>query len=125
MSVNILIVDDSASLRGLLRSRIEQNPELKVCGEAENGQIALEKVKALNPDVVILDWLMPVMSGLEAARQITRVAPNTAMLMLTLHCSKQLLEEAKAVGIQRVFSKAESLADLITSVRNVVADPGV
>jgi DNA-binding NarL/FixJ family response regulator len=65
------------------------------------------------------------MSGLQAARQIARVAPKTALLMLTLHSSKQLLEEAKAVGIQRVFSKAESLADLITSVRNVVADLGV
>jgi two-component system, NarL family, invasion response regulator UvrY len=123
--VNILIVDDSASLRRLLRSRIDENPEWKVCGEAENGQIAVEKIKALNPNVVILDWLMPVMSGLEAARQITRFSPNTAMLMLTLHSSKQLLEEANAVGIQRVFSKTESLADLITSVRNVVAALGI
>lgn len=125
MPINILIVDDSASLRRLLRSRIEENPEWKVCGEAENGQIAVEKVKALNPNVVILDWLMPVMSGLEAARQITRFSPNTAMLMLTLHSSKQLSEEANAVGIQRVFSKAESLADLMTSVRNVVAALGI
>ena len=109
----------------MLRSRIEQNPELKVCGEAENGLIAVEKSKPRNPDVVILDWLMRVMSGLEAARQITRVAPNAATQMLSLHCSKQLLEEAKAVGIQRVFSKAESLTNLSTSVRNVVADLGV
>ena len=125
MLVNILIVDDSASLRRLLRSCIEENPESKVWGEAENRQMAVEKVKALNPNVVIVDWLMPVMSGLEAARQITRLFPNTAMLMLTLHSSKQLLEEANAVGIQPVCSKTEGLADLITCVRNVVAELGI
>jgi DNA-binding NarL/FixJ family response regulator len=125
VSVNILIVDDSASIRRLVRSYIEQNSEWKICGEAENGQVAIEKVKALKPDVVILDWLMPVMSGLEAARQITRLAPKAAVLMLTLHRSNQLVQEAEAVGIQHVFSKSENLANLITSLRSAVPDRGV
>ena len=125
MSVNILIVDDSASIRRLVRSYIEQNSEWKICGEAENGQVAIEKVKALKPDVVILDWLMPVMSGLEAARQITRLAPKAAVLMLTLHRSNQLVQEAEAVGIQHVFSKSENLANLITSLRSAVPDRGM
>jgi DNA-binding NarL/FixJ family response regulator len=125
VSVNILIVDDSASIRRLVRSYIEQNSEWKICGEAENGQVAIEKVKALKPDVVILDWLMPVMSGLEAARQITRLAPKAAVLMLTLHRSNQLVQEAEAVGIQHVFSKSENLANLITSLRSAVPDRGM
>jgi DNA-binding NarL/FixJ family response regulator len=119
--VNILIVDDSASIRHLLRSYIEKNSEWEICGEAENGQDAIEKVKGLSPDVVILDWLMPLMSGLEAARQITRLAPKTAMLMLTLHRSDQLVKEAEAAGIQHVFSKSGNLADLIASLRSAVA----
>ena len=82
-------------------------PPRESCGEAENGQIAVEKDKTLNPNVVILGWLMPVMSGLQDARQITRVAPKTALLMLTLHSSKQLLEEAKAVGIARFLKSRE------------------
>jgi DNA-binding NarL/FixJ family response regulator len=125
VSVNILIVDDSARIRSLIRSYIEQNPELKICGEAENGRVAIEKVKALSPDVVILDWLMPVMSGLEAAREITCLAPKTAMVMLTLHRSNELVKAAAAVGIQYVFSKSEGLASLITSLRRVVPDPAV
>jgi DNA-binding NarL/FixJ family response regulator len=123
--VNILIVDDSARIRSLIRSCIEQNSELKICGEAENGRVAIEKVRALNPDVVILDWLMPIMSGLEAAREITHLAPKTAMVMLTLHRSSELVKAAAAVGIHHVFSKSESLPDLIASLSSVSPERGV
>ena len=76
MSCKILIVDDSAVVRHSLRSCIEGNPTITVCGEAENGQVAIDKVKELKPDVVILDWQMPVMNGLEAARHIARFVPS-------------------------------------------------
>lgn len=118
VTVNILIADDSRSVRTLLRSYIEENSEWKISGEAENGEDAIEKVKTLRPDVVILDWLMPVMSGLEAARQIAKLAPKTPMLMLTLHRSNQLVKEAAAVGINHVFSKSEKLADLMRLLKD-------
>lgn len=104
---SVLIVDDSAMIRRCLRSSIEGNDALYVCGEAENGKVAVEKVNELQPDTVILDFQMPVMNGLEAARQISKCAPNTVMLMYTMHCSAQLLKDAQAVGIQEVFSKAD------------------
>lgn len=122
MSINILIVDDSASIRRSLRSSIEANLEWRVCGEAENGRDAVDKVRTLNPDYVILDWLMPVMGGLEAARQISDIAPKTAMLMLTLHGSDQLVKEAQAVGIQHVFSKSERLEALMDWLRESASD---
>jgi DNA-binding NarL/FixJ family response regulator len=125
VSVKILIVDDNASIRSSIRSYIEKNSELKICGEAENGRVAIEKVKTLNPDVVILDWLMPVMGGLEAAREISTHAPKTLMVMLTLHRCNELVEAAAAAGIMHVFSKSESLTDLITSLRSVAPDPEV
>ena len=81
----ILIVDDDADIRHSFRAFIEQNTDWQVCGEAENGEVAVEKVRELNPDVVILDMQMPVMSGLEAARQIRLVAPETAIFMFTMH----------------------------------------
>jgi DNA-binding NarL/FixJ family response regulator len=108
MSWTVLIVDDSAPIRRLVRSFIEQNTDWQVCGEAENGQIAIEKVREIHPDVVILDFQMPVMNGLEAARQIALIAPHTAMLMLTMHCSEQLQKDAQAVGIKSVLSKSDS-----------------
>jgi DNA-binding NarL/FixJ family response regulator len=113
MPFKILIVDDSAVIRHCLRSCIEQNPKIVVCGEAENGQVAIDKVKELNPDVVILDWQMPVMNGLEAARQIAQLAPNASMALLTLHSEDEILRLAEAVGVQRVFSKSEKLVHLV------------
>ncbi|MGC2197444.1 MAG: response regulator [Terriglobales bacterium] len=108
----ILIVDDSAVVRRSLRSCLEQNPEVSVCGEAENGQAAIDKFRELNPDVVILDWQMPVMNGLETARHIASIAPNATMALLTLHSGDEIVKQAQAAGIQRVFSKAEKLAQL-------------
>jgi two-component system, NarL family, response regulator NreC len=120
LSYSILIVDDSTLVRRLIRSYIELHAAWRVCGEAENGKAAVEKVKELRPDVVILDFQMPVMDGLEAARQIALLAPNTAMLMLTMHKFEQLSKEAHAAGIKDVLSKSNGVADhLIASLRNV------
>lgn len=105
MSFRILIVDDDAVVRRLVRSSIEQATQWDVCGEAENGLLALEAVEKCTPNAVILDLQMPVMNGLEAARHISRIAPKTAIVMLTLHDSEHLGREAQKVGIERVFPK--------------------
>ncbi len=111
MPHRVLIVDDNALLRSLLRTCIEKDSEWKVCGDAENGREAVKKVEELNPDVVILDLQMPVMNGLEAARRIHAMSPRTAMLMFTIHDSPQLLQEARAAGIRDVISKTDQLTE--------------
>lgn len=122
MSHRILIVDDSVLIRHSVRACVEGNTDWEVCGEAENGQIAIEQVRQLHPDVVILDWQMPVMDGLEAARQITRIAPDTTLLMITLHDSAQLTEDAHAAGVKEVLSKTDHVVEhLIASLSNVSA----
>jgi DNA-binding NarL/FixJ family response regulator len=119
LSCSVLIVDDSAIIRHSLRTCLEQDPEWRVCGEAEDGLVAVEKVKELQPDVVILDLQMPVMDGLAAARHIAAVAPKTAMVMYTMHSDEQLLKAARAAGIKDVVSKSEGIADhLLVSLRN-------
>jgi DNA-binding NarL/FixJ family response regulator len=116
----ILIVDDSAIIRRSLRFWIEQTSDWKICGEAENGKVAVEKVEELHPDIVILDFQMPVMNGLEAARRITILAPNTAIVMFTMHSSEQLAKDARAAGIQNVVSKSDDLAaHLLTSLKSL------
>ena len=120
MAHRILIVDDSALIRRSIRSIIEGQTDWRVCGEAENGEIAVRKVSELNPTLVILDFQMPVMNGLEAARQMTRIAPKLPILMFTMHRSEQLETAAKGVGISCLVSKSSgTLNDLISSISNI------
>lgn len=122
MSLRILIVDDSASIRKLLRSFIEHNTDWQVCGEAENGQVAVEKVSELKPQAVILDLSMPVMNGLDAAREIARIDSKVQMVMFTMHVSDDLRRDAEAVGIKDVISKLDRIGDhLIGSLRSICA----
>ncbi|MGB8583796.1 MAG: response regulator [Candidatus Sulfotelmatobacter sp.] len=120
MTHTILIVDDSSTVRSSLRSWIETTSDFRVCGEAENGEVAIAKVEEMHPDIVILDLQMPVMNGLDAARHISQLAPNTAMVMFTLHPSGELLRAAQAVGVKDVVSKTHQLSDsLLVALRQI------
>jgi DNA-binding NarL/FixJ family response regulator len=120
MSYIILIVDDNLLVRRSLRACIEQNTDWRVCGEAENGKIAIAQAAELQPDIVILDLQMPVMNGLDAAWQIRGVAPETQMIMFTMRSCEQLLKEARAAGIREVISKSGGVAErLLASVKSL------
>jgi NarL family two-component system response regulator YdfI len=106
MSHTILIVDDSPVIRSSLRSCIAQNSDWEVCGDAENGKVALDLVQRLHPEVVLLDLSMPVMNGFDAARQIREIAPCTHIVLFTLHASPQVMEEARKLGVHDVVSKS-------------------
>jgi DNA-binding NarL/FixJ family response regulator len=124
MSYSILIVDDNPYVRVALRDHLERNTNWRVCGQAENGKIAVEKVKSLHPDVVILDLQMPVMNGLEAAWEISAVAPGTEMIMFTMYGSDQLAKDARAAGIRNVVSKSMGNAEhLLEVLRNLDRSP--
>src|SRR4051794_20527414 len=85
MSTRIVLCDDHAVLRGGLRALLSAEPGLQVVGEAGDGLEAVERVAALRPDVALLDITMPGLSGIEAAREIHRRAPEVKILMLTMH----------------------------------------
>jgi DNA-binding NarL/FixJ family response regulator len=124
MKHTVLIVDDNTLIRSLLRSWIEGSADFQVCGEAENGLVAVQKVEEMHPDIVILDLQMPVMDGLEAARKISNIAPDTAMVMFTMHPSRELLKAAQAVGVRDVVSKTDQLSDhLLLALRQIFASP--
>lgn len=97
---------------------------MQVIGEAENGQVAIEKVKELRPDIAILDLQMPVMNGLEAGRQIKLIAPDTAMVMFTMHTNDQLLKNAREAGFAKVFPKSVGIVDqLLPSLKSLCSRP--
>jgi DNA-binding NarL/FixJ family response regulator len=103
----ILVVDDSELMRRSLRTLLEGQDHRKVCDEASNGQEAVTKFSYQKFDIVVLDFQMPVMDGLEAARQITVRSPDTPILMVSMHASPQLAEEAQKAGIRGVCGKAD------------------
>jgi DNA-binding NarL/FixJ family response regulator len=104
--IRILVVDDSALMRRSLRTLLEGQHNWKVCDEASNGREALAKFNHEKFDVVVLDFQMPGMDGLEAAKQITRRSA-TPILMVTMHVSPQLAVEAQKVGIRGMCAKAD------------------
>jgi DNA-binding NarL/FixJ family response regulator len=105
--IRIMVVDDSDLMRRSLRTLLEGQDHWKVCDEATNGQEAVTKFSHERFDVVVLDFQMPIMDGLEAARQITKRSPSTPILMVSMHASSQLAEEARKVGIRGICGKAD------------------
>ncbi|MBV8893517.1 MAG: response regulator transcription factor [Acidobacteria bacterium] len=102
----ILVADDNEIVRRGIRQLLRQHEDWDVCGEAADGQEAVDKTRQLAPDVVVLDFAMPVMNGIEAARQIHRERPNTAMVLCSMYLDRQLASLARDVGITSVLSKS-------------------
>jgi DNA-binding NarL/FixJ family response regulator len=103
--VRILVADDSDLMRRCLRKLLEQQDDWKVCAEASNGREAIDRVRQSSPDIVVLDFQMPEMNGLDAAREIRRRSPHTPILMVTLHMSPQLEDQARKIGIHGACNK--------------------
>ena len=116
MNIRILLADDhEVVLRGL-RSLIEVQPGLEICGEAANGRAAVELARELNPDVVIMDIGMPELNGFEATRQIRRSSPKVAVLVLSMHQSDQLVREVLAAGARGYMLKSDAGRELIGAI---------
>jgi DNA-binding NarL/FixJ family response regulator len=105
--VRILVADDNPAVRRYLRGLLEQQVDWLVCDEVSNGQEAVERVQQAKPDLIVLDFQMPGMNGLDAARRIADLCPKTPILMVTIHLSKQLSEEARKVGIRGACAKTD------------------
>lgn len=105
MSTRILIVDDSALFRQGLREALERNSDWEVCGEAVDGLQAVQQNRSLTPHLVIMDFSMPGMSGLEASTEILKEFRNLPILLLTLYLTRQLAEEARNRGVLGTLSK--------------------
>src|ERR1700688_564389 len=106
----ILIADDSPPMRCGLRTFLELNSDWQVCGEAVDGADAVKKAHQLAPDLIVMDFSMPEMDGVEAAREIARSGTDIPILLLSLHLSPQMIESAESArgaGMRGAISKAE------------------
>jgi DNA-binding NarL/FixJ family response regulator len=102
----ILVVDDHAAVRHAVRHVLDSHPDFEVCGEAENGRVAIAMAERLRPDMIVLDLSMPVMNGLEAAKVLHTMMPETPILMYTSFANENLPQEALAAGVSKVAMKS-------------------
>lgn len=103
----ILVVDDNPAVRRYLRAVLEQQQNWKVTGEARSGAEALHEVLESPPDLIILDYRMPDLNGVDVARQISRMFPKIPMLMVTVHLSRQLADTAREAGVRGACPKQD------------------
>jgi DNA-binding NarL/FixJ family response regulator len=115
----ILVVDDHAVVRHGLRTLLESQPGIEVCDEACNGVEALELVKKIKPDLMIVDLTMPEMNGLELTCATRKESPSTEILVLTMHFSDELAREVLRAGALGYVLKSDADSDLLAAVDHV------
>jgi len=117
--IRVLLADDHRILREGIRALIEDQDDMQVVGEAEDGLAAVKKVAQLQPDVVVMDIAMPLLNGLEATRQIHRDYPRVRVLILTMHENEEYIRQVLAAGALGYVLKDAAARDLLGAIRSV------
>jgi len=122
MPIKIMIADDHTIVRQGLARLLEDQPDLKIVGQATNGRIAIEKAQELRPDVIIMDIAMPLMNGIEAAKRIRKDLPNTKILILSMYSHEHYIHELLETGISGYLLKDSSGRDIINAIHAAMKD---
>ena len=117
--IKILLVDDHAMFRAGIKALIEAEERMKVIGEASSGDEAVDRVRELKPDIVIMDLAMPGSNGLEATRRISALELNTSVLVLTVHAEEEYLVPVVEAGASGYLTKTSADTDLLEAIRVV------
>lgn len=120
-SIRILVVEDFASFRQLIRSTLGKNPGLQVTCEVLDGPEAVHKAEELKPDLILLDIGLPTLNGIEAARQIRKLAPESKIIFLSQESSAEVVEEALSLGAWGYVLKTRAGSDLLPAVEAVLS----
>ena len=117
MAKRVLVADDSPLIRKMLCQLFEREDDYDICAEAKNGQEAIELALKHRPDLIILDFAMPVLNGLDAARKLKKIMPEVPIILFTQHATGITLVETN-VNIDRIVSKGDP-ASLMGHVRSL------
>jgi DNA-binding NarL/FixJ family response regulator len=117
--IRILLADDHTILRDGIKSLLENDPNIVVVGEAENGHAAVKLACQLEPDVVLMDIAMPILNGLEATRQIKRDVPKVKVLILSMHDDDAYIQQALTYGAMGYILKDASASELLSAIFTV------
>jgi two-component system, NarL family, response regulator DegU len=116
----IIIADDHPLFRSGVRNELDQASHLQVIAETGNGEKALELIRELNPDIAILDFQMPGLTGLEITTRLSQVNCKTQVILLTMHNDKKILYKALDVGIKGYVLKDDAVSDITNAVDKVI-----
>lgn len=119
MAISIVIVDDHALFRQGLRHILELEGGFTVVGEATNGTEAVQIVRTLQPDIVLMDISMPNSNGIEATQKIKRIRPSTAVILLTMHEDSFFQQEAMKIGASGYVLKRSPYTELFSAIKKV------
>src|ERR1700730_11169463 len=117
--LRIVIVDDHAVVARGVRALLESQPGWEVSGEAARGREAVDLVRRLQPDIVVMDLSLPELNGLDATRQILKESPHSEVLVLTMHHSEELARNALQAGARGYVLKSDADQNLIAAVENL------
>jgi two-component system, NarL family, nitrate/nitrite response regulator NarL len=118
--VRILIADDHEIVRKGVSSLLQSRENFEICGEAANGEEAVQQARQLVPDLVVLDVTMPVLDGISAAKLIRKLLPSTPILILSTHEGREMVRAAKQAGAQAFVTKSEVSSVLLKAVDAVL-----
>jgi DNA-binding NarL/FixJ family response regulator len=118
MPLRILLADDHVILRQGLRALLERDG-FEVVGEASDGQEAIQLAEKLHPDVAVLDVVMPLLNGLDAARGISKVSPRTKIILLTMYTEGRHVLEGLRAGVGGVVVKSKAFDELLRAIQSV------
>jgi DNA-binding NarL/FixJ family response regulator len=119
MAARILLVDDFQRIRSGVRTLL-RSESVEICGEAENGREAIERVRELHPDLVLLDIVMPVMNGIEAAHEIHRISPSTKIVFFTIEDTPEAAAVARLIGADGLVPKSAAGTELIPTLKRLL-----
>ena len=117
--IRVLVVDDHAVVRRAICSLLSSDPALNVVCQTTDGEQAVLKAEELQPDLVLLDIGLPGISGIETARHLRRVSPNSQIIFLSQHDSLQMVEDAVRAGGNGYVAKMDAGSDLLNAIRAV------
>ena len=128
--VKVLVVDDYEPFRRFVFSILEERPELQIIGEASDGLEAVQKAEELLPDLILLDIGLPILNGIEAARQIRRLVQESKIVFVSQESSDDVVQEAFCLGAKGYVVKTDAGRDLLVAVSAVLrgetfASPGL
>lgn len=118
-TIRVLVVDDHQLVRKSIENLLAREPDMQVVGTAENGRVAVQKARAEKPDVIIMDVSMPELDGIRAAREINSLGISAHIIMLSMHHSTALVQQARMNGADGYIIKQKANSDLVPAIRAV------